>query len=129
MNEIFLVYLITVAISLATAVTIILMFGTVAYVVFFISVLCIDDDYPSDKSPVSSILDWLLSTYKKFFTAFIVLTSLVVLIPDKKDFYFIIGGSVALSLSQNEEAQKLPNNVLKALNAFLEETVEAEETK
>jgi len=124
MNEIFLVYLITVAVSLETAALTILVMGSIVYCAIFVVVAGIKAVENEEKTP---LYDWLVLTYKKFITAFIVLTSLVVLIPDKKDFYFIIGGSVALSLSQNEEAQKLPNNVLKALNAFLEETVEAEE--
>lgn len=53
------------------------------------------------------------------------LTALAV--PGKEEMAYIIGGGVALKISQTEEAQKLPENTLKALNRFLENIATEEE--
>ena len=57
------------------------------------------------------------------FIAFAVLMNVVV--PSKDDMKYIIGGSVlwntTTSVLDSDEAKKLPSNVLKAANTFLEE--------
>lgn len=40
--------------------------------------------------------------------------------PDKEDLAFIFGGAIAVDIATTEEAQKLPDNLLKAANSFLE---------
>lgn len=40
--------------------------------------------------------------------------------PSVKQLGWIVGGGVAWNISQTEEAKKLPDNVLKTLNSFLE---------
>jgi len=49
------------------------------------------------------------------------------LLPSKSDLTYIVGGASLWSVAQTEEAQKLPSNVLKALNTVLESV--QEETK
>lgn len=51
---------------------------------------------------------------------------LICLTPSRSDLYFIAGGAVAISISQSEEAKKLPDAALKALLNFLE-TLSTEE--
>lgn len=40
--------------------------------------------------------------------------------PSRTDLAWIVGGAGAIHLAQTEEAQKLPDNVLRAMNSFLE---------
>lgn len=40
--------------------------------------------------------------------------------PSRTDLAWIVGGAGAIHLAQSEEAQKLPDNVLRAMNSFLE---------
>ena len=49
--------------------------------------------------------------------------------PSREDLAWMFGGATVYSLTQNEEAQKLPDNVLKAANTFLEGISEPEKAK
>lgn len=59
---------------------------------------------------------------------FIVVVFLGALYPSEKDIKYIIGGTAiwktADYLADNEEAKKIPDNVLKAMNSFLEQVNE-----
>lgn len=60
---------------------------------------------------------------KYFFQSIKILTVLLILrmvVPNKTEVGYIIGGSVVLNVASSSEAQKLPENVLKAANKFLE---------
>lgn len=46
------------------------------------------------------------------------------LYPDKEELAWIIGGAAAVSVATTEEAKKLPDNVLRAANTFLEGVAE-----
>lgn len=62
---------------------------------------------------------------KRLFYAFCISTTLVTFIPDKKDLMVIIGGGAIYDYVQSsEEVKKLPDNVVKALNDWLEEDKE-----
>lgn len=52
--------------------------------------------------------------------------ALLVLTPSKKDVAWIIGGGVAYNVATTDEAKKLPDNVLGALNRFIESAEEHE---
>jgi len=50
----------------------------------------------------------------------VVFATIASLYPDKHDLKYIIGGATAVSILQNEQVQKLPKKVFKALDTFLE---------
>lgn len=56
--------------------------------------------------------------------SFILVLSLIV--PSKQGMLWIIGGGAAYNIATSEEAKKLPDSVLKALNMFLEDIQEEE---
>ena len=49
------------------------------------------------------------------------------LFPDKEDIAYIFGGTALISIAQTEEAQKLPDNILEAVNVFLEGVADEDE--
>jgi len=51
------------------------------------------------------------------------------LVPNSKDLQWIIGGSVAYSIATTDEAKKLPDNLLKSMNIFLENTFEQKDNE
>lgn len=53
----------------------------------------------------------------------------VLLFPNKDDLKLIFGGVGIYAVSQNEEVQKLPNNILKSANSFLEKLGEDDAKK
>jgi len=63
---------------------------------------------------------------KLFYWVAIPSIMLIALYPNKEDLILIVGGTALISVAQTEEAQKLPENVLKAANAFLEGVYEAQ---
>lgn len=66
---------------------------------------------------------WTMKVFV-FSLVMIVLTSFN---PSKKDLYFIIGGGTALHVVSNEEVQKLPTNLARAANDWLERYYEGDE--
>lgn len=50
--------------------------------------------------------------------------AIILIVPSKEDMYFILGGSALIAVGKTEEAKKLPDNVLKAANTFLEKLQE-----
>jgi hypothetical protein len=50
-----------------------------------------------------------------------VLSVVSFILPTKDDIPFILGGAIVLSASENEEINKLPDNLARAANQFLEE--------
>ena len=59
--------------------------------------------------------------FKIWFIGELVSLALCILIPSKKDLYAIYGvGSVIDYAKSSKESQKLPDNAVKALNAYLE---------
>lgn len=63
----------------------------------------------------------------RLFPIFIASLLFITLYPDKEDLALIFGGTALVHVAQTEEAQKLPDNLLKAANAFLEGVYEEEE--
>jgi len=61
-----------------------------------------------------------IKLYVIFFACFSVINSAI---PSKEEAAWIIGGSFAFDIAQTDEAQKLPDNVLRAVNNFLEDSV------
>ena len=57
----------------------------------------------------------------------LLLLMLLCAVPDKEEVAWIIGGGVAYNIASTEEAQQLPDNVLGALNTFLEQGQEDEQ--
>lgn len=82
-----------------------------------------DKVYPSDIENNTQDYKIFRKTFG-YFTKSCIITVIFLLvtclIPTKEEIAWIVGGSVAYNLSQTEEAQKLPENTLKALNSFLE---------
>lgn len=66
---------------------------------------------------------------KKVGVVIVVLILINLLYPTKNDLALIFGGSLALDLAQTEEAQKIPENTLKAINTFLEAVADQDQTK
>ena len=66
-----------------------------------------------DKKTISS----MKALAKKFMIVMIILGSLDVLLPDSKQIYSLAG---AYAVSNDKELAKLPDNVLKAANSYLE---------
>lgn len=60
--------------------------------------------------------------FKMSIAIFIISSVLVAVIPNKSQMLILIGG---YAVTNNEQIQKLPDNVLKAANAYLEGLVEA----
>ena len=58
--------------------------------------------------------------FKLITKVFIGVSIVALLIPSTKDLQYIIGGAVAIEIVKSEEARKLPDNVLKSVNTFLE---------
>lgn len=57
---------------------------------------------------------------KKAFITFPIIILLSALFPSKQDMYFIGGGYIAIEATKVDGVDKLPANVVKALNTFLE---------
>ena len=88
----------------------------------------VDEDSKENERGIAKAIDGVVSKiYKNFICPLgLVVFLAMALCPDKKDLIFIAGGAATYNLSQTEEAQKLPDNILKALNTFLEGISEEE---
>lgn len=90
-------------------------------------------DYSCDRLYGDNLLPeakWYHALYKAtkpFAIASFVLLILSSLYPSKKDLAVIFGGTALVSVASSEEAKKLPDNILKAANAFLEGVYEGGE--
>jgi hypothetical protein len=98
-------------------------FSTLAYTVWWVFALVSKDDdtpvpTPSSKGWTANRVAWI----------FLPIWLLAAAIPDTEDLKYIIGGAVAWNVAQTEEAQRLPENVLRAANSFLEK-IDAEAPK
>jgi len=63
---------------------------------------------------------------KKFLTVLLITGSLSVFLPDTKQIYTLAG---AYAVTNNQDVMKLPDNIAKAANAYLEKLAAPEESK
>lgn len=63
---------------------------------------------------------WAKRLSIKAFCLSITLSLIGSLYPSKEDLMWIIGGAGVIHVAQSDEARKLPDNVLRAMNSFLE---------
>lgn len=75
----------------------------------------------------SRIFLWAKRFSIKAFCLSITLSLIGSLYPSKEDLMWIIGGAGAIHVAQSDEARKLPDNVLRAMNSFLEGVGEPKE--
>ena len=119
MNELFLIYLYTVATKIPGILLVIGMIVGLATLIWAMA----EYEYGADETK-KAIMGW---------TKFAVMVLLAgalsdALIPQRKDIALIIGGGVAFKAAQNESVQELPENIINAMNAFLEGIATNEET-
>lgn len=92
---------------------------------FFTFLVTVDPN--KTKEEMEQTVKDLSILFKRYVVCSIVLLLMWSAVPDKEELGWIVGGGVALKISQMEEAQKIPDSVLGAANRFLESI--AEETK
>jgi|GEM_PF-6573344 len=86
-----------------------------------------DTHWSSDElSPESKGFIAMRRHFKSVVIALAFLGSVPALYPDKDDVAWILGGAAAVHVAQTEEAKKLPDNLLRAANTFLEGISETE---
>lgn len=120
------IYLYVVIENLVAGLKALVVVGVVAFLFMsFATLITSFDKHVSDiaKRDYERCKRWL----KSVCLWFCVTSILVVFFPDREDVALIFGGAALVSVAQTEEAQKLPENVLKAANKFLDE-VEVEES-
>lgn len=77
-----------------------------------------------DRENGEDVEKWCARHIKKVLATVIILGVLNVMIPSRSDLAWIIGGSAAYTTLTSDEAARLPDNVLKAANSFLEGVAE-----
>lgn len=80
--------------------------------------------YNGDLTDESKVWLFLRKYLKNAIVTFGVLVLCNSLYPDKEELAWIIGGATAVSIATTEEAKKLPDNVFRAANTFLEGVAE-----
>lgn len=132
MNTALLIYLYIVAGNVASACAVTAFVLAICY--FFplimtaiISGFGYDTRFSSDElSPESKGFIAMRRHFKSVVIALAFLGSVPALYPDKDDVAWILGGAAAVHVAQTEEAKKLPDNLLRAANTFLEGISETE---
>lgn len=117
--EFFIVYLVTILSKVAVLAGICLALALIAFVIASIIYGVIYGD-GEDTTAVRT-------TWKNIIKVIVVSAFLVVFIPGRNQIVWIAGGGLALMAVQNEEVQELPENIVKAVNSFLETFVEVED--
>lgn len=87
---------------------------------FFIALLA--TDYEKNNIKVQEAFNKVFKKPLKWLLPICI--AIVLLVPTKDELYFIVGGSALITVGTTEEAKKLPDNVLKAANTFLEKLQE-----
>lgn len=70
---------------------------------------------------------WMYSTGKTYIIACLIMFVVCSFVPSPKQLAIIVGLPAAYNVATSTEAQKLPDNILKAVNGFLEETAKEED--
>lgn len=108
-------YWITVLGNLGTLAVVVTMLTTISSILLLIPYL---ESYENENHRVFKI-----ALYVSVFLL-VISTTMNVLIPSRKELYVIYGlGGTIDYLKDNKEAKKLPDNVLKSLNIFIEEYI------
>lgn len=73
--------------------------------------------------------DYCLKIFKRITAPVLILSLLFSAAPNREEIYFLVGGFVAVNIANNEEVQKLPANILGAVNSYLESFPQNNENK
>lgn len=119
--EYFIIYAMLSLSSLASnAAVLLILLAIIGGIALFFTGMVIGDSCEKDEYfPVWK--KWL----KTYLLTLVIGISVVSIIPSHKEWAIILGAGSLYNLSQTEEAKKLPNNVLRTLNEFLEEEKES----
>lgn len=108
MNDFFLIYLVNLVFKLHEVLLVLL----VVFGVLFVAWIIVSEEKTAME---------ILRKAKPYSGYLIAIVAFLIIVPSKQDALYIIGGGVALQGIQNEEVQELPENLVKAMNVFLEE--------
>jgi hypothetical protein len=122
--EYFILYLCSIADSIADLFTVFGILGSVAGVIILVMNICANNNDCKncyDICAAKIITKRVKLNGKKFLTFGFICVFLACIVPNKKDCYAIFGvGTVLNYVNNSEEAKQMPDNAMKAVNRYLE---------